>query len=514
MGIGSKAGAPEDATLADKVKAGRESTASTETDNPPEDGGRAEPPAEAGTAPPKPEETQRGPEEPADDGSHAEPPVESGTAPGAMPDTLPFEAGTGTSTGGPASIPTPTKPETLADKVRMGAKANPGELAAGGAALATAGGLAATSGPPKPTTPAPTPAPIPEVAAGPTAPSEEAAPTAPVQAAAAKAKTKTPKAPPPPSKVDNGMDALREQAKQTGDSSLYTSKINKLDELADLYRKEYQSNRDRVGVAQVGEVIGQALSKIGAGIQGARTGFDTTSHLKFDKTDWSKQYETALEQLRTNLSDLQRKSEEATGLEKERQAGAQAAGREVVSQEQQTGRERETQQAETGREHERSATQKDIWGARVAGRSSDTDKRIASQERIAGLKNQLGYDKMNKQDQVAYDKASAAYQSALASGDEKAINKASGYFVDKGIKPETLQSIKSDATSAFGDKTKAQDEAAAATKAPTASSPAGAGQGGSDIVYYTDPKNPSAGQIPVHKDKLKEAEARGLVPAK
>ena len=84
-----------------------------------------------------------------------------------------------------------------------------------------------------------------------------------------------------------------------------SGEISRLDNLRESIQQDAKDNRDRAAWAQVGETLGQAFAKIGAGAQGMRTGLDTTTGLKFDKHDWNQEYADILSNLKEGLHDIQ-----------------------------------------------------------------------------------------------------------------------------------------------------------------------------------------------------------------
>lgn len=87
--------------------------------------------------------------------------------------------------------------------------------------------------------------------------------------------------------------------------------LDKMQTLETTYRTEAKEAKDSVARQELAEKMGHALAQLGAGMQGIKTGVDMTSGLKFDKTDWNKRYETALDELKANLTDLREKRQEA-----------------------------------------------------------------------------------------------------------------------------------------------------------------------------------------------------------
>ena len=99
-------------------------------------------------------------------------------------------------------------------------------------------------------------------------------------------------------------------------------KLDDLKVLENTYRTEQQNAKSDIERKELAETLGHAFAQFGAGLQGLKSGIDMTTGLKFNKTDWNKRYEQALDELKTNLTDLREKRQEvkATGLEERREA--------------------------------------------------------------------------------------------------------------------------------------------------------------------------------------------------
>lgn len=99
-----------------------------------------------------------------------------------------------------------------------------------------------------------------------------------------------------------------------------------LSDLEATYRAEAKAARSDIERRELAENMGNALAQIGAGITGMKTGIDMVSGLQFSKTDWNKRYEQALEELRTNLSDLKEKRQALTSTQLEAERAAERRG--------------------------------------------------------------------------------------------------------------------------------------------------------------------------------------------
>jgi hypothetical protein len=119
--------------------------------------------------------------------------------------------------------------------------------------------------------------------------------------------------------------------------------LEQMQTLETTYRTEAKEAKDSVARQELAEKMGHALAQFGAGLQGMKTGVDMTSGLKFDKTDWNKRYEAALDELKANLTDLREKRQEArlTSQEAMRQAESETErGMSLATQEQIRGEDR------------------------------------------------------------------------------------------------------------------------------------------------------------------------------
>lgn len=214
-------------------------------------------------------------------------------------------------------------------------------------------------------------------------PPEMAAKTGPVQQAAATAPAVKPPAegPNPPAKgpqtpektapavaapaVDNpgelqaAVKKMTPAAEEAGPA--YEKAMSRLDALGAQYQAAYKEQLDSNAVKELGEKLGGALARIGAGIQGQRTGYDTTTGLKFDVTDWTRRNEQALGELKAGIESLGQKGEQATRLEAERKTQAAEAERQQTG----IGAQKEAATAEVGAkaaaaEKEQAAAQKRV----------------------------------------------------------------------------------------------------------------------------------------------------------
>lgn len=78
---------------------------------------------------------------------------------------------------------------------------------------------------------------------------------------------------------------------------------NRKNELLDLYKER----RSKLEWGEAAETFGHALSRLGAGLYGLRTGYNL-SGLQFDATDWGKRYDQALDEYKLGLNDLEKQS--------------------------------------------------------------------------------------------------------------------------------------------------------------------------------------------------------------
>jgi DNA repair exonuclease SbcCD ATPase subunit len=85
----------------------------------------------------------------------------------------------------------------------------------------------------------------------------------------------------------------------------------KLDELRGLqqgYWDKYQGDKDRTAWAEAAEKIGLGLVRLGAGIQGLKSGVDLSTGLKFDQTNWDARYQALRDDLKTRLDGVEKET--------------------------------------------------------------------------------------------------------------------------------------------------------------------------------------------------------------
>jgi len=117
-------------------------------------------------------------------------------------------------------------------------------------------------------------------------------------------------------KILNTFESKIEKS-QAGVKSAMNTQLSELKDLETVYRNEAKASKDQLAKQELAENMGHALAQFGAGLNGLNTGIDMSSGLKFNKTDWNKRYEQAIEELKANLTDLREKRGEvkAMGLE-------------------------------------------------------------------------------------------------------------------------------------------------------------------------------------------------------
>lgn len=288
-----------------------------------------------------------------------------------------------------ANTATPGELDTLASKLKAGQggtqppKGNGAEM----------GPPASAAGPSTPAAPAVTDATEPgqgeagAVAAATKAASGAATGPAAAAAPATPRPAKTPPAEAPPATPTEARDALRAMVSAASKAGPdYKASLDKLGELGQSYRQAYAEQKDTLQKQELAEKFGHALAQLGAGIQGQRSGYDTVSNLKFDKTDWTRKYETALAELRDNLQDVQGQRGTAERLESEREAKATTGQAELAKGEGELQRERETQAASNTREREQRASSERVAKTYAGAKLGAAEVNAQGRKSIADLR--------------------------------------------------------------------------------------------------------------------------------
>lgn len=78
--------------------------------------------------------------------------------------------------------------------------------------------------------------------------------------------------------------------------------------LAKEAQREYQKNSKAIGWAQIGELVGQALTRFAAAKEGMSTGVDLSSGLKFQPTDWQAKQSQLFKEMRSELDSIRDQS--------------------------------------------------------------------------------------------------------------------------------------------------------------------------------------------------------------
>jgi hypothetical protein len=159
-------------------------------------------------------------------------------------------------------------------------------------------------------------------------------------------------------------------------------------DLKDIYNRAVEQNR----WGEVAEKVGQALTQLGAGYYGLKSGVDM-SGLKFAQTDWEKRYDRLLDELRTGIGDVEesRKAEER---------GTERVQRQQELLEDRKFRESQTDKEIAARRQELQQRAADERGARAAERMLEDVKSKEKQkaeiellEKKAQLESQYSKDK-------------------------------------------------------------------------------------------------------------------------
>lgn len=106
----------------------------------------------------------------------------------------------------------------------------------------------------------------------------------------------------------------------------YRDSKDKFKALTKQIKDKYDKQSKRAEWAQVGEILGQALTQYAAAYQGMRTGVDISSGLKFSPTDWNakqtlilKKLQQSIDEVESDEKELEREETKEVGrFEKER----------------------------------------------------------------------------------------------------------------------------------------------------------------------------------------------------
>jgi hypothetical protein len=94
----------------------------------------------------------------------------------------------------------------------------------------------------------------------------------------------------------------------------YRDAKEELAETSKLIRDKYEQNSKSAEWAQVGEILGQALTQFAAAHEGLKTGVDISSGLKFSPTDWDAKQKLLLDKLKQRVDEVNTKQ---SAVEKE-----------------------------------------------------------------------------------------------------------------------------------------------------------------------------------------------------
>lgn len=223
----------------------------------------------------------------------------------------------------------------------------------------------------------------------------------------------------------------------------FEAKAGALDKLADQYRAEKEAGVSRTQWAEVAEKMGHALAQIGAGIQGQRSGIDTASGLKFDKTDWNERYNQLLGELKTNLADLQEqkglaeRNRDATKRDIEREEGIQQktaeAGFNTQAETRMKGAVAKTEQQTS---EERNASNERQTGVKEGGK----DERVLAKGSVSDQKNRDAFE--GSRTQLNSQLSDLASSGSNKPADLNAVNRLVGQ-VAKGLAPADAAQLQS-----------------------------------------------------------------------
>ena len=92
----------------------------------------------------------------------------------------------------------------------------------------------------------------------------------------------------------------------------YEDRRKEFDALRQKTSELYKQNKDRHEWAEIAELIGQSIVKLGAAHQGLKSGVDLSTGMKFRPTDWASKQDTLLQEWKTKLAGIE--SQETIGL--------------------------------------------------------------------------------------------------------------------------------------------------------------------------------------------------------
>lgn len=136
--------------------------------------------------------------------------------------------------------------------------------------------------------------------------------------------------------------------------SVYEQRLNELKASRIEAIQDWKSKKEQLGWREVFEKLGQAISLFAVAEYGTKHGVDAVSGLKFNPTDWAKQYEMAYREFKDEV-DFYRESEKLTtkSMEERRQAYQDVADENVKL----TNEERKARFQERRREFDRKREQ-------------------------------------------------------------------------------------------------------------------------------------------------------------
>lgn len=110
------------------------------------------------------------------------------------------------------------------------------------------------------------------------------------------------------------IDAMKPYGLNAEQKAEFEEKRSELKSRQELLMEQYKKDKERVEWAEVAEMFGHALTQLGAGLTGMRTGVDL-SGLKFNKTDWDSKYNRLMKDLDRELGLVDAEKKEINAAE-------------------------------------------------------------------------------------------------------------------------------------------------------------------------------------------------------
>jgi hypothetical protein len=205
-----------------------------------------------------------------------------------------------------------------------------------------------------------------------------------------------------PGDVDKFWDDVQAKANALPkeDRSVMDREAGELNKLQQQVLATYKQNRKDTKMLQLAEMLGHAMTQLGAGLQGMRTGVDL-SGLKFNKADWKADYDANVEELKAQLSDIKERRGELSDTRKQAAAKEEATRNQYV-------RGRFGERAQELEDYNRQELERLKGSQRQEISAEEQASREAiARERAAGKGSGAGEDKNAKALDLAIQKADA-----------------------------------------------------------------------------------------------------------